>query len=157
MCGQQCDGDGVRAGVVADPRGVPARHGGYLSRSGAWHDGRVEAHAHTDHGTIINVGSARSYRAIPLQSIDCYAVRGFTDALRSEPLHDGVAVHLTMVHLAAMNMPQFDWALNKMRYRPPPGPQSFRPRAARAILFASTHRRREVWVGFPTVEAILAG
>ena len=112
-------------------------------------------------GTIVNVGSALSYRAIPLQSIYCaakYAVRGFTDALRSELLHDGVAVHLTMVHLAAMNTPQFDWALNKMRYRPQPVPPIFSPEvAARAILFAATHRRREVWVGFPTVKAILAG
>ena len=112
-------------------------------------------------GTIVNVGSALSYRAIPLQSIYCaakYAVRGFTDALRSELLHDGVAVHLTMVHLAAMNTPQFDWALNKMRYRPQPVPPIFAPDvAARAILFAATHRRREVWVGFPTVKTILAG
>ena len=112
-------------------------------------------------GTIVNVGSALSYRAIPLQSIYCaakYAVRGFTDSLRSELLHDGVAVHLTMVHLAAMNTPQFDWALNKMRYRPQPVPPIFAPEvAARAILFAATHRRREVWVGFPTVKAILAG
>ena len=112
-------------------------------------------------GTIVNIGSALSYRAIPLQSIYCaakYAVRGFTDALRSELLHDGVAVHLTMVHLAAMNTPQFDWALNKMRFRPQPVPPIFSPDvAARAILFAATHRRREVWVGVPTVKAILAG
>lgn len=114
-----------------------------------------------NHGTIVNIGSALSYRAIPLQSIYCaakYAVRGFTDALRSELLHDGVAVHLTMVHLAAMNTPQFDWALNKMRYRPQPVPPIFSPEvAARAVLFAATHRRREVWVGFPTTKAILAG
>jgi len=112
-------------------------------------------------GTIVNVGSALSYRAIPLQSVYCaakYAVRGFTDALRSELLHDNVAVHLTMVHLAAMNTPQFDWALNKMSYRPQPVPPIFSPDvAARAILFAATHRRREVWVGFPTVRTILAG
>jgi short-subunit dehydrogenase len=112
-------------------------------------------------GSIVNIGSALSYRAIPLQSIYCaakYAVRGFTDALRSELLHDGVAVHLTMVHLPAMNTPQFDWALNKMRHRPQPVPPIFSPDvAAEAILFAATHRRREVWVGLPTVKAILAG
>jgi short-subunit dehydrogenase len=112
-------------------------------------------------GTIVNVGSALSYRAIPLQSIYCgakYAVRGFTDALRSELLHDGLAVHLTMVHLAAMNTPQFDWSLNKMRHRPQPVPPIFSPDvAARAILFAATHRRREIWVGFPTLKTILAG
>jgi short-subunit dehydrogenase len=113
-----------------------------------------------DRGTIVNVGSALSYRAIPLQSVYCgakYAVRGFTDSLRSEIMHDGLKVHLTMVHLPAMNTPQFDWALNKMRRRPQPVPPIFAPEvAARAILFAATHRRREIWVGFPTVRAIIA-
>jgi short-subunit dehydrogenase len=112
-------------------------------------------------GTIVNIGSALSYRAIPLQSVYCgakYAVRGFTDSLRSELLHDRVNVHLTMVHLAAMNTPQFDWALSKMRRRSQPVPPIYQPEvAARAILFAATHRRREVWVGFPTVKAIIAG
>ena len=45
-----------------------------------------------DHGTIVQVGSALSYRAIPLQSAYCgakFAVRGFTDALRSELKHEG--------------------------------------------------------------------
>ena len=109
----------------------------------------------------MNVGSALSYRAIPLQSVYCaakYAVRGFTDALRSELMHDRSAVHLTMVHLPAMNTPQFDWALNKTRHRPQPVPPIFSPDvAARAILFAATHRRREVWVGASTVKAIVAG
>jgi len=113
-----------------------------------------------DRGTIVNVGSALSYRAIPLQSVYCgakYAVRGFTDSLRSEIMHDGLNVHLTMVHLAAMNTPQFDWALNKMDRRPQPVPPIYQPEvAARAILFAATHRRREVWVGLPTVKAIIA-
>ena len=66
-----------------------------------------------DRGTIVNVGSALAYRAIPLQSAYCgakYAVRGFTDALRTELMHDGSRVHLTMVQLPAMNTPQFDWA-----------------------------------------------
>jgi hypothetical protein len=62
-----------------------------------------------------------------------------------------------MVHLPAMNTPQFDWALNRMTRRPQPVPPIFAPEvAARAILFAATHRRREVWVGLPTVKAILA-
>ena len=72
-------------------------------------------------------------------------------------LHDGLNVTLTMVHLPAVNTPQFDWALNKMGRRPQPVPPIFQPEvAARAIYFAATHRRREVWVGFPTVKAILA-
>lgn len=111
-------------------------------------------------GVIVNVGSALSYRAIPLQSAYCgakYAVRGFTDSLRCEILHDGLDVHLTIVHLPALNTPQFDWALNKTGRRAQPVPPIFQPEvAARAIAFAAFHRRREIWVGFPTVKAILA-
>jgi short-subunit dehydrogenase len=111
-------------------------------------------------GTIVNVGSALAYRAIPLQSAYCgakFAVRGFTDSLRSELLHDGVNVHLTMVHLPAVNTPQFDWALNKLPQRPQPVPPIFQPEVpARAIVFAAFHHRREVWVGMPTLKTILA-
>jgi short-subunit dehydrogenase len=113
-----------------------------------------------NHGTIVDVGSALAYRAIPLQSAYCgakHAVRGFTDSLRSELLHDGVGVHLTMVHLPALNTPQFDWALNRTGRRAQPVPPIFQPElAARAILFAAFNRRREVWVGMPTVKTILA-
>jgi NAD(P)-dependent dehydrogenase (short-subunit alcohol dehydrogenase family) len=113
-----------------------------------------------DAGVIVNVGSALSYRAIPLQSAYCgakYAIRGFTDSLRCELLHDDSRIHLTMVHLPAMNTPQFDWARNRMGRAPQPVPPAFQPEvAARAIVFAAFHRRREVWVGWPTVQAILA-
>ncbi|MFM0642844.1 SDR family oxidoreductase [Paraburkholderia bryophila] len=111
-------------------------------------------------GTIVNVGSALGYRSVPLQSIYCgakFAVRGFTDALRSEIIHDRLNVHLTMVDLPALNTPQFDWALNKMGRKAQPVAPIYEPEvAARAIFFAATHRRRQVWVGFPTVKAILA-
>lgn len=111
-------------------------------------------------GTIVNVGSALGYRSVPLQSAYCgakFAIRGFTDSLRSEIIHDRLNVHLTMVDLPAVNTPQFDWALNKMGKRARPVAPIFQPEvAARAIYFAATHRRREVWVGFPTVKAILA-
>ncbi|HTV80032.1 MAG TPA: SDR family oxidoreductase [Steroidobacteraceae bacterium] len=111
-------------------------------------------------GTIINVGSALAYRAVPLQSLYCgakFAIRGFTDSLRSEILHDGLKVHLCMVDLPAMNTPQFDWARNKTGRKAMPVPPVFQPEVgARAIYFAATHRRRNVWVGMPTVKAILA-
>ena len=114
-----------------------------------------------DGGTIVNVGSALAYRAIPLQSAYCgakYAVRGFTDAVRTELIHDGRAVRLVMVHLPAVNTPQFDWALNKFGKRPQPVPPIFQPEVpARAIVEAALNPdRREVWVGLPTVIAILA-
>ena len=111
-------------------------------------------------GTIVQVGSALAYRAIPLQAAYCaakHAIRAFTDALRSELLHDRVDIHLTMVQLPAINTPQFDWCLNKMGHAAQPVPPIFQPEiAADAIHFAALHRRREVWVGAPTVRAILA-
>jgi NAD(P)-dependent dehydrogenase (short-subunit alcohol dehydrogenase family) len=114
-----------------------------------------------DHGTIVNVGSALAYRAIPLQSAYCgakYAVRGFTDSIRTELIHDGSAIRLVMVHLPAVNTPQFDWALNKLGMRPQPVPPIFQPEVpARAIVEAALNPdRREVWVGLPTVITILA-
>ena len=112
-----------------------------------------------DAGTIVNVGSALAYRSVPLQSAYCgakFAIRGFTDSLRSELIHDRSAIHLTMVHLPAVNTPQFDWALNKTGRKAQPVPPIFQPEvAARAIVFAANHRRREVWVGFSSVKAII--
>ena len=113
-----------------------------------------------NHGTIVNVGSALAYRSIPLQSIYCgakAAIRGFTDSLRSEIFHDGLDIQLTAVDLPAINTPQFDWALNKMGVKAQPVAPIYQPEvAARAILFAATHRRREIWLGFSTVKTILA-
>lgn len=110
-------------------------------------------------GVIVNVGSALAYRAIPLQSVYCaskFAIRGFTDSLRCELLHDKSKVRVTMVQLAAMNTPQFDWARDRMAWKPRPVAPIFEPEvAARAIYFAATHDRREIWVGWPTVQAIL--
>lgn len=115
---------------------------------------------HRGRGVIVNVGSALSYRSIPLQAAYCgakAAIRGFTDSLRSELIHDRMKIHLTMVDLPALNTPQFDWSLNKMGKRAKPVAPVFQPEvAARAIFFAATHRRRQVWVGFSTVKAILA-
>jgi NAD(P)-dependent dehydrogenase (short-subunit alcohol dehydrogenase family) len=111
-------------------------------------------------GLIIQVGSALAYRAIPLQSPYCgakFAIRGFTDALRSELLHDRSKVRITMVHLPALNTPQFDWGKNQMPMRPQPVPPIFEPEmAAKAIFWASRHKRREVYVGLPTIKAIWA-
>jgi short-subunit dehydrogenase len=111
-------------------------------------------------GTIVQVGSALAYRAVPLQSAYCgakFAIRGFTDSLRTELMHDGVDVHLVMVQMPALNTPQFDWARNKMSRRPRPIAPVFQPEvAADAILYAARSRRREVWVGRSSVKAIVA-
>jgi NAD(P)-dependent dehydrogenase (short-subunit alcohol dehydrogenase family) len=112
-----------------------------------------------DRGVIVQVGSALAYRGIPLQAPYCaakHALRGFTDSLRCELMHDRSRVHVTTVHLSAFNTPQFDWALNLVGKRPMPVPPIFQPElAARAIAWAARHRRREVYVGWPAVKAIV--
>lgn len=110
-------------------------------------------------GTIVQVGSALAYRAIPLQAPYCgakFAIRGFTDAVRCELAHKRSRVHLTMVQMPALNTPQFDWGRNKLSRLPQPVSPIFQPEvAARAIVFAASARRREVWVGRSTIAAIL--
>ena len=110
-------------------------------------------------GSIVQVGSALAYRSIPLQAAYCgakSALRGFTDSLRSELIHDHSAIHVTMVHLSAFNTPQFLWGRTKLPNRAKPLRAIFQPEfAARAIHWAAGHRRREVWVGFPAYQAIL--
>lgn len=102
-------------------------------------------------GTIVQVGSALSYRSIPLQSAYSaakYAIRGFTDALRVELLHDKKNIHLTMVQLPALNTPQFSWSRTHVNKHPQPVPPIYQPEvAAEAIVWAAHHKRREVWVG----------
>jgi len=111
-------------------------------------------------GTIVQVGSALAYRSIPLQSPYCgakHAIVGFTDAIRSELIHDGSSVHITAVMLPAMNTPQFSWCRTRLPRHPQPVPPIFQPEvAARAIVWAASHKQREVYVGWPTVEAIYA-
>ncbi|HEY1410601.1 MAG TPA: SDR family oxidoreductase [Rhodopila sp.] len=111
-------------------------------------------------GAIVSVGSALAYRSVPLQSIYCgakFAIRGFLDALRSELYHDNIKITLTAVDLPAVNTPQFDWARNKMGRRAQPVPPIYQPEvAARAIYFGAFHPRRQIWVGMPTVKAVLA-
>lgn len=112
-----------------------------------------------DRGTIVQVGSALSYRAIPLQSAYCaakFAIRGFTDSLRCELIHSKSRIRLTMVQLPAHNTPQFDWSRNKMPRRPQPVPPLHTPEvAARAIMRAVKEAPRELWVGRASLQAIL--
>ena len=112
-----------------------------------------------DRGTIVEVGSALAYRGIPLQAAYCaskHAIQGFCDSLRSELLHDGSGVQLTMVQMPALNTPQFAWVKSRLPHRAMPVPPVFQPEvAAEAIVHAAEHPRREFYVGWPTVEAIV--
>jgi NAD(P)-dependent dehydrogenase (short-subunit alcohol dehydrogenase family) len=110
-------------------------------------------------GRIVQVGSALAYRGIPLQAPYCaakHAIQGFCDSLRAELLHDDSAVTVSMVQLPAMNTPQFDWMRSRLQCRGQPVPPIFQPEvAAEAILSAAESGRREVYVGYPTVLAIV--
>jgi hypothetical protein len=109
-------------------------------------------------GIIVQVGSALAYRSIPLQAPYCgakSAIRGFTDSLRTELVHSGSRVRITMVQMPALNTPQFDWCRTRLPRKPQPVPPIFEPEvAARAIVWASRHSRREIFVGASTVAAI---
>lgn len=112
-----------------------------------------------DQGTIICVGSALAYRGIPLQSAYCaskFAVRGFFESLRSELIHDGSNVRLSMVQLPAMNTPQFSWARAKLDRKPQPVPPIYEPEpCAHALYRAAKKGPRELWVGGASMKTIL--
>jgi NAD(P)-dependent dehydrogenase (short-subunit alcohol dehydrogenase family) len=114
-----------------------------------------------DRGTVVQVGSALSYRSIPLQASYCaakFAIRGFTDSVRTELMHDKTRIHITMVQLPGHNTPQFGHVKTTLPHHPQPVPPIFQPElAADAIVWASQHRRREVWVGGSTYKAIAGG
>lgn len=111
-----------------------------------------------NHGVIVQIGSALAYRSIPLQSSYCaakHAVLGFTQSLRSELLHYGSKVHVTMVEMPGLNTPQFDWVKSRMPRHPRPMGTYYEPEVgAEAVVWAARHSRREVKVAFPTIEAI---
>jgi hypothetical protein len=110
-------------------------------------------------GTIVQVGSALSYRGIPLQAAYCgakFGIRGFTDSIRTELRHDRSRVHITMVQLPGVNTTQFNWCRNKLPNHPQPVPPIYQPEIpAEAVYWAAHHRRRELWVGYSTLQAIV--
>jgi short-subunit dehydrogenase len=113
-----------------------------------------------DRGVIVQVGSALAFRGIPLQAAYCgakHAITGFTDSLRAELLHEGSNVRVTEVHLPALNTPQFGWVRSRLPRKAKPVPPIYQPEiAAEAIVWAATHRRRHLHVGWPTVATIWA-
>jgi NAD(P)-dependent dehydrogenase (short-subunit alcohol dehydrogenase family) len=112
-----------------------------------------------DRGVIVQVGSALAYRGIPLQAAYCgakHAIQGFTDSLRCELLHDRSRVRVVEVQMPALNTPQFGWVKSRLPRTPQPVPPIYQPEiAARAIVWAAAHERAELYVGWPTVLAIV--
>lgn len=110
-------------------------------------------------GVIIQVGSALAYRGIPLQSAYCaakHAIQGFCESLRAELLHEGSGMRVAIVHLPALNTPQFEWVKSRLARRGQPVPPIFQPEiAADAIVWIADHNRRELYVGLPTIATAL--
>jgi NAD(P)-dependent dehydrogenase (short-subunit alcohol dehydrogenase family) len=112
-----------------------------------------------DRGVIIQVSSALAYRSIPLQSAYCgakHAILGFTASLRTELLHERSNVRVTLVHMPALNTPQFSWVKSRLPRRPQPVPPIFEPKVgADAVAWAARHDcGRELSVGWPSIEAV---
>jgi NAD(P)-dependent dehydrogenase (short-subunit alcohol dehydrogenase family) len=112
-----------------------------------------------DYGSIVLVGSALAFRGIPLQSAYCgskHACQGFFDSVRSELIHDNSKVNISMVHLPAMNTPQFSWVKTSFDKKPQPMGTIYQPEvAARAVYYMSKHKRRDIYVGFSTLQTVV--
>ncbi|MFB4319179.1 SDR family oxidoreductase [Actinomadura sp. 21ATH] len=113
-----------------------------------------------DRGTIVQTGSALAKRGIPLQSAYCgakHAIQGFHESLRTELMHDGSGVRTTIVHMPAVNTPQFDWVESRLPEKAQPVPPIYQPEvAAKALVYAADHpERREYWIGGSTVGTLL--
>ena len=112
-----------------------------------------------DRGHIVQVGSALSYRGIPLQAAYCgskHAIQGFTDSVRTELLHNGSGVVVSIVHMPALNTPQFEWVLSRLPNKPQPVPPIYQPEVAADALYWAAHNDRPIlFVGAPTVKTVL--
>jgi NAD(P)-dependent dehydrogenase (short-subunit alcohol dehydrogenase family) len=112
-----------------------------------------------DRGVIVQVGSALGFRGIPLQSAYCgakHAVKGFTESVITELIHEKSKVRVSMVQLPGVNTPQFDWNDNEFDEHPQPVAPIFQPELpARAVRFIAEHPRRNMWVGVSTAYTIL--
>jgi NAD(P)-dependent dehydrogenase (short-subunit alcohol dehydrogenase family) len=112
-----------------------------------------------DSGSIVQVCSAMSYRGIPLQSPYCgakAACKNFTESLITELRHHKSKVRLSMIQLPGVNTTQFTWGRTKLPKQTMPVPPIYQPEiAADAIHHAAHHKRRQIYVGIPTVMNII--
>lgn len=108
-------------------------------------------HLRSRGGAIINVGSVISERAFPLQgaySASKHAVKGFTDALRMEVMHQGLPVSVSLIKPAAIDTPYAEHAQNYLANQPRNPPPLYAPEVvAEAILHAAENPVRELTVG----------
>src|SRR5438270_1009196 len=112
-----------------------------------------------DRGTIVQVCSAMSYRGIPLQSPYCgakAACKNFTESILTELIHHKSKVRVSMIQLPGVNTTQFTWGRTKLPKQTMPVPPIYQPEiAADAIHHAAYHKRRQIYVGIPTVMNVI--
>jgi short-subunit dehydrogenase len=103
------------------------------------------------YGTIINVGSVESQRALPLQAAygaSKHAVKGYTETLRMEQMYENSGVNVTLIMPSGINTPLFNHARSKTGYKPMPVPPVYKPElAAQAIVRAAQEPQRDIYVG----------
>ncbi|HZH51310.1 MAG TPA: SDR family oxidoreductase [Microvirga sp.] len=103
-------------------------------------------------GTIINVGSVLSERAMMLQtqySASKHAVKGFTDGLRMELEEAGAPVWVTLIKPSSIDTPYVEHARNYLDRETAVPPPAYDPYlVAKAIVFAAERPRRELTIGF---------
>lgn len=108
-------------------------------------------HLRENGGALINVGSANSDYAAPLQgtfSASKHAVKGYTDALRMELEAEGAPVSVTLVKPSPINTPYAQHARNHLENEPRQTPPLYSPEiAADAILFCAENPKRDIYVG----------
>ena len=102
-------------------------------------------------GALINLGSVASDTSIPLQAMYAaskHAIKGFTDGLRMELEAERAPVSVTLIKPTAINTPYPQHARNYMEREPKLPPPVYPPEeVARAILYAATHPKRDIYVG----------
>jgi len=110
-------------------------------------------------GKVVLVGSALAYRGIPLQAPYCgakHAIKGFFESVRTELIHEGSKVGISMVELPGLNTPQFDHCRTRLPKQPQPVPPIYEPEvAAEGIAWVAKHKERELFIGAPTWKTIL--
>src|SRR5579862_892912 len=112
-----------------------------------------------DRGSIVQVCSALSYRGIPLQSPYCgakAACKNFTESILTELKHHRSKIQVSMIQLPGVNTTQFTWGRTKLPKQTMPVPPIYQPEiAADAIHYAAHHKRRQIYVGIPTVMNVI--
>jgi NAD(P)-dependent dehydrogenase (short-subunit alcohol dehydrogenase family) len=94
-------------------------------------------------GALINVGSALSDRAIPLQANYCAAkhgLKGFTDALRMELEEEGAPISVTLVKPASVDTPFFEKAKTYLGVEPQPVPPVYAPEVVSDVILEAAQR-----------------